>query len=143
MKLPLDKLPSFSDERLVNVVLYRQQYGYPFDYVEACKDELRKRGFSNDDIAQLVNRSELDTYTPLRFSLRRRLEVATRVVRWAPVIAAVLFAALFLWTDVWTSGVRRAVGGAAVLSLCMGFLAYAQRIVLKGNLARLDAPPDE
>ncbi len=138
MRFSLRKLRSYSDERLVNVVIYRERYGYPFDYVEACKDELRTRGYSSADLQQVITEAG-EGAMPKRFALRKRIETAGKILLWLPGIALVLFAALFVWSDMWSEALRRTVGGSAVLLLCLSFLVYTYRTVLRGNLARFDS----
>ncbi len=137
MQLPLHKLRSYSDTRLLNVVIYRERYNYPFDYVEACKDELRKRGYSNEELQQAINASEEST-PPLRFQLRKRFRSAGKLLIWLPVCAVILFAVLVLFHDSLSISVRQVAGGSAVLCLCLCFLVYAYRTVMRGNLARYD-----
>lgn len=138
MQLSLQKLRSYSDKRLMNVVIYQQRYGYPFDYVEASKEELRKRGYPNADIEQAIR--EADTgRMPERLETRARIELANKLLIALPAVAVVVFVVLAVFGSGWSGEVRKMIGGTAVLCICFAFLAYAYRTGQRGRLARLDS----
>ena len=139
--LPLHKLRNYSDKRLLNVVIYREQYGYPFDYVEAAKEELRRRGYTNVDLQRAVEGMHTGDL-PERFAMNRRIATAGKLLIFFLLCAALLFIALFILGGTWSEQARKAVGGLAVLCLCFFFLVYAGRTILRGRLARLDDSSD-
>ena len=137
MQSPLHKLRSYSDRRLMNVVIYRERYGYPFDYVEACKEELRRRGYTNAELQQAIDGAG-DGNLPKRYELSRQLTRMGRLLVWLSIGAVVLFTAVFVFGDKWDATTRKTVGGIALLCMCAFFLAYTYRTVLRSRIARMD-----
>lgn len=139
MKFSTQSIHRYSDRRLLNVVIYKTQYNYPFDYVEACKDELRQRGYSNADILSAVEYATTDNAeAPVRFELKTRLKTRTRLLWWLPGISALLFTLLFSFGETLPAPVRKFVGGLALACFFLFFLVYVNISLLKGQLARLD-----
>lgn len=127
---------------MLNVVIYRDRYSYPFDYVELCKDELRQRGYTNADITaavQYATTDNIETGLPQRFELKARLASRKKLLLWLAVSSLLLFAMLFLVGSYTDESVRKGIGGGAILCMCACFLIYANMSLIKGQLARLNA----
>lgn len=141
MQFSTQSIHRYSDRRLLNVVIYKTRYSYPFDYVEACKDELRKRGYSNSDITTAVEYATTDTIEaglPARFELKARLKMRTKLLWWLPGISALLFTLLFSLGETLPAPMRKLIGGLALACFFLSFLVYVNISLLKGQLARLD-----
>lgn len=141
MQFSMQAIHRYSDRRLLNVVIYRERYGYPFDYVEVCKEELRRRGYTNTDIMAAAEYATKDIAEglPARFELRARLRTRTKLLWWLPTVSALLFALLFTLGETIPAPARKVVGGLALLCFFLFFLVYVNISLLKGQLARLDA----
>lgn len=142
MQFSTRSIQKYSDRRLLNVVIYRDRYGYPFDYVELCKDELRRRGYTNADImaaVQYATTDHIEAGLPQRFELKARLASRKKLLLWLAVISLVFFVLLFLLGNEVSEPFRRSIGGIAIACMCAFFLVYANRTLLKGQLARLNA----
>lgn len=142
MQFSARSIQQYSDRRLLNVVIYRDRYSYPFDYVELCKDELRRRGYTNADITaaiQYATTDHIEAGLPQRFELKARLASRKKLLLRLAISSVFLFALLFLFGNEVNEPFRRIIAGIAIACMCACFLIYATMSILKGQLARLNA----
>lgn len=83
-----DKIPQLSDKQLFNAAKNGETLGMPFEYVELCKEELFRRGYSHEEILVQMQRKteESSRITNLRrvawaFMLLSLLSLFLAIVR--------------------------------------------------------------
>ncbi len=138
------QIQKMNDRRLLSAILYKDEIGYPFDYVELCKEELRRRGYTNSDIQREVDNEcgDGDVRLPSRFDLRRQLKLRRTIMLVSAGIAVMLFASVF--GSAGNSEFPAVVIGAIALgAMISAFVCYASMALLKAQLASRETEQGE
>ncbi len=120
MRSLCDKVRRLSDERLLNALRYQDLHPFPPEYLECCRQELLRRGYTIQELAREIERFRYPERTiPLtRIEYRRQRRLLLRR-RWLLLGTLILLGILLLSPAAFPPSAKTLLGTAALVTLLL------------------------